>query len=230
MSRPRSAALEAALVDVRVNGLTPYKSAKIHATTQAAISRAMKYDRTRCRCCGQIVSEKKSKKAAPTVMGLCAAAAILRNAPYETNDFSWVTFLREYAGTHQVEGAWLNYRKSGTTVPSLETDSSTFEGCATTKFHAVNGAVEMTLIIWDGESIRGTRTLQRCEFKVILDVLPDRLRDALMERVMVDAREAILSGENKRIESLVAERTGDMIASLQAGGSRGNSNQPKSKR
>lgn len=219
MSRSRSPALEAALIEVRVNGLTPYKAAKIHPTTQAAISRALKYDRTRCKCCGQIVSEKKTKKkAGSSEMSLGVAAAILRNTPYETNDFSWLEFMREYASTHPVESTWLNYRKSGTTAPSLEKDSSTFEGCTTANFQPVNGAIEMTLTIWDGESIRGTRTLQRCEFKVILDVLPDRLKDALMERAMNDAREAILSGENKRIESLASERTSDMIMSLLASG------------
>ena len=58
MSRPQSAAVQAALADIDL-GMTAYAAAKKHGVQQSSISRALKREASRCPTCGQVVKESK---------------------------------------------------------------------------------------------------------------------------------------------------------------------------
>ena len=58
MSRPQSAAVQAALADIDL-GMTAYAAAKKHGVQQSSISRALKRRANVCPCCGQAVKPTK---------------------------------------------------------------------------------------------------------------------------------------------------------------------------
>jgi len=65
MSRPQSAAVQAALADIDL-GMTAYAAAKKHGVQQSSISRALKRRANVCPCCGQVV------KATTLSLSLCS--------------------------------------------------------------------------------------------------------------------------------------------------------------
>jgi len=58
MSRPQSAAVQAALADIDI-GMTAYAAAKKHGVQQSSISRALKRRANVCPCCGQQIKPTK---------------------------------------------------------------------------------------------------------------------------------------------------------------------------